>query len=114
MKNFLISLMAISCIALSAGSGPSALAANSAATLKNLKGCFEVTYRFVEDGAHDYDLRGGFYEWIELREENGVMMFQHFGVHDGEGAKHWREDWSPSGENWNQKVIGPFGDFRYE
>src|SRR5690242_16189980 len=83
--------------------------------LKNLHGCFEVSYRFIENGKNNLDLHGDIYEWIDYREENGVYKFQHVGVLKGDAHKHWREEWQETSAGiWSQKVIGPNENFRYE
>lgn len=88
--------------------------------IKNLSGCFRVTYRFVEDGPRDsrFDLWQGdeFYEWISFKEENSILQLQHYGVAGSDAMKHWREDWSENpDQSWNQKVYSPSGtELRYE
>jgi hypothetical protein len=39
-----------------------AAAAEPPGALRHLAGCFEVSYRFVEDGVHDQDIRGDLLE----------------------------------------------------
>jgi hypothetical protein len=82
--------------------------------LQHLAGCFEVSYRFVEDGVHDKDIRGDLFEEITLEERDGVYAFQHYGIFKGRRMKHWREEWRrhPDG-SFTQAVIGPFEDPRY-
>lgn len=88
--------------------------------LKQLSGCFKVTYRFVEDGTRDtrFDLWQGkeFFEWITLKNVDSTLQFQHYGIAGEHVMKHWREDWSESSEKtWNQKVYNPDGtELRYE
>jgi hypothetical protein len=86
----------------------------SPSILKHLAGCFEVSYRFVEDGVHDKDIRGDLFEEITLEEQDGVYAFQHYGIFKGRRMKHWREEWRrhPDG-SFTQAVIGPFEDLRY-
>jgi hypothetical protein len=75
--------------ALSAGvvlSGPCAaseLPSSAPALIRNLQGCFRVSYRFVEDGRHDYEIKD-FLEWITLKQESGAYLIQHCGLLDGE------------------------------
>ena len=54
-----------------------AAAAEPPGVLRHLAGCFEVSYRFVEDGVHDQDIRGDLLEVITLVEQDGVYAFQH-------------------------------------
>ena len=83
--------------------------------LNNLLGCFEVSYRYIEDGPHDFEIRNTF-EWVEVATDGpaGALTFQHWGIHEGEKFRHWREEWRPtSGGKWNQTVYGPTGRLRY-
>jgi hypothetical protein len=91
-----------------------AAAAEPPDPLRHLAGCFEVSYRFVEDGVHDQDIRGDLLEEITLEERDGVYAFQHYGISQGRRLKHWREEWRrhPDG-SFTQTVIGPYGDPRY-
>ena len=83
--------------------------------LRNLSGCFQVSYRYTEDGTNDQLLDGELFERIDYVEESGVHKFQHFGVVDGHAQKHWREEWKETSPGmWQQRVIGPFEDKRYE
>src|SRR5689334_19477831 len=74
---------------------PNVFAAEPRDILKNLSGCFRVTYRFVEDGVHDSRYESwqnqDFYEWITLKENGSVLQFQHYGVAGDSAMKHWRE-----------------------
>jgi hypothetical protein len=85
--------------ALSAGvvlSGPCAaseLPSSPPALIRNLQGCFRVSYRFVEDGRHDYGIKD-FLEWITLKQESGAYLIQHYGLLDGEVSVHFNESWS--------------------
>jgi hypothetical protein len=82
--------------------------------LQHLAGCFEVSYRFVEDGVHDQDIRGELFEEITMEERDGVYAFQHYGIFKGRRMKHWREEWRrhPDG-SFTQTVIGPSENPRY-
>lgn len=83
--------------------------------LKHLAGCFEVSYRFVEDGAHDKDIKGNLFEDITVEARDGGWAFQHWGVFKGRRIKHWREEWRQNPDaSFTQTVIGPFEDARYE
>jgi hypothetical protein len=87
--------------------------------LGHLAGCFEVTYRFVEDGAHDLTITGS-KEWIEPRAatlQGAAFAYQHYGLYEGQKFKHWSEEWVPSAESpnaWTQTVFSPGGRARYE
>jgi hypothetical protein len=83
--------------------------------LTYLAGCFEVTYRFIEDGVQDKDIRGDLFEEITRENREGAWAFQHYGVFRGQRIKHWREEWrrGPDG-SFTQTVIGPFENVRYE
>ena len=85
-----------------------------ATTVGYLAGCFKVSYRFVEDGVHDTDIHGEFYEYIAPKPSAVGQYFQHYGVENNQAQQHWGETWAelPDG-NWEQTVVSPFGDFRY-
>jgi hypothetical protein len=102
------------CLAAALAGHPGAAAAEPPDPLRHLAGCFEVSYRFVEDGVHDQDIRGDLLEEITLEERDGVYAFQHYGISQGRRLKHWREEWRrhPDG-SFTQIVIGPYGDPRY-
>jgi hypothetical protein len=90
-------------------SGPCAaseLPSSPPALIRNLQGCFHVSYRFVEDGKHDYEVKD-FLEWITLKQESGAYLIQHYGLLDGAVDVHFNEAWSLLGnERWRQEV-GP-------
>jgi hypothetical protein len=89
-------------------------AAEAPEPLKHLAGCFEVTYRFVEDGVHDKEIKGDIFEEITVAAVDGGWAFQHWGVFKGQRIKHWREQWRREGDgSFTQTVIGPFEDPRY-
>ena len=92
-------------IVLSGGGAPCALAA-APAHIQNLQGCFRVSYRFVEDGRHDYEIKDAL-EWITLKQQSGSYLIQHYGLMGGEVTQHFTETWSllPDGR-WRQDV-GP-------
>lgn len=97
------------------GLAPMAQGAEIKEVIKNLAGCFEVTYRFVEDGTErDLEIRGAL-ESITLEERGETLVFQHYGIMEGQTFKHLSEEWTPQGDGrWTQKVYGPSGAFRYE
>jgi hypothetical protein len=89
-------------------------AAEPPGVLRHLAGCFEVSYRFVEDGVHDKDIRGDLLEEITLDEQDGVYAFQHYGIVKGRRLKHWREEWRGHADgSFTQTVIGPSENLRY-
>jgi hypothetical protein len=91
-----------------------AAAEGAPGVLQHLAGCFEVSYRFVEDGVHDKDIRGDLLEEITLEEQDGVYAFQHYGIFKGRRIKHWREEWRRHpADSFTQTVIGPFENPRY-
>jgi hypothetical protein len=69
-----------------------AAAAEPPGVLRHLAGCFEVRYRFVEDGVHDQDMRGDLLKEITLEAQDGVYVFQPYGIVKGRRLKHWREE----------------------
>jgi hypothetical protein len=126
MNTFMIQHLFISLIALLI-SGSWASAAGEREILKNLQGCFRVTYEFIDDGNNFLEGKENnsrfefwqgqpFYEWISLREEGPILRFQHFGIAGTHVMKHWREDWNENPDHsWTQKVYNPSGtELRYE
>lgn len=82
------------------------------ANIRNLSGCFEVTYEFVEDGVHDtlsseHEL-GPVTEWVGYRERaDGTLVLPHVSVtDDGRAVPHWHEIWrhDPASGEWTQTV----------
>ncbi len=80
--------------------------------IRNLAGCYEVTYRFVEDGVHDtwsddYDL-GPVKEWVGYKEDpKGAITLPHVSItSDGRAVPHWYEVWSfhPASRTWTQEI----------
>jgi hypothetical protein len=81
--------------------------------LKNLAGCFAVTYRFAEDGTHDlfnenYGLDTPITEWVGLeRNTKDTFTLTHVSItDDGRAVPHWHEVWRhhPTQETWTQEV----------
>ena len=71
----------VTCVVLTAclvavlASHPGAAAAEPPGALRHLAGCYEVSYRFVEDGVHDQDIRGDLLEEITLDAHDGVYVW---------------------------------------
>jgi len=89
------------------------------ANLKNVAGCFEVTYRFAEDGNHDifserYGLEQPVKEWVGFKQnESGVFTLPHVSITgDSRAVPHWYEVWKyhPNEETWTQEVWSQFPD----
>jgi hypothetical protein len=81
--------------------------------IKQMVGCFAVTFNYVEDGEHD-----AFYQAVMeravLSSEQPLIISRSL-ILDGQEQLHWSEEWTQQeGRRWQQKVVGPFGDFRYE
>lgn len=81
--------------------------------LRRMSGCFEVEYRFVEDGAHDvfspgWQLDAPVLEWVGFeRAGDGEVVLPHVAITPGGRAvPHWYELWrrEPSGDGWTQEV----------
>ena len=98
--------------ALSVGIVPAgALAADAAspsapAHIQNLQGCFRVSYRFVEDGRHDYEIKDAL-EWITLKGQSGAYLIQHYGLYGSEIIEHFNEAWSLLGDGRWRQEVGP-------
>ncbi len=93
--------------------------------IQQLAGCFEVTWRFVEDGSHDifsedYGLTNPQKEWVSLR-HTGEDSFelQHVLFVGPRPMPHWYEVWMRQSDtpNWTQEVWGgtpgPDSEVRY-
>lgn len=102
-------LAAVAAVGLSV---PAARAVSGAEDIRNLAGCFKVTYEFVEDGVHDtlspdYDL-GPVIEWVGYREQDdGTLVLPHVSVTEsGRAVPHWHEVWRhhPEAGTWTQTV----------
>jgi|GEM_PF-1978637 len=92
--------------------------------IASLKGCFHVTYRFVEDGKKDMDLRDlegkPIVEWVSDQSVGSSYTLQHWGVYFDStenkylAMKHWSESWEDLGSaEWRQTVHSPYGKVRY-
>lgn len=89
-------------------------AGSSTEFFKNLSGCFNVSFEYQEEGRAPV-LIDGLYEWIAPLKSDPDTFLQHIGMSEGQVFKHFREEWTENADGtWNQKVIGPFGDFRYQ
>ncbi len=81
-------------------------ASSAPAHIQNLRGCFRVSYRFVEDGKRDYEVKDVL-EWITLKQQSGSYLIQHYALYGSTVGQHFHEAWSPLGnERWRQEV-GP-------
>ncbi len=91
------------------------MATDAPAQVKNLSGCFAVSYRFVEDGVFDKEITGTFEEVQFEARADGSFFLQHYGIMAGEKNKHFAEVWAPTADGkWHQTILSPFGAFRYE
>lgn len=84
--------------------------------LQGMAGCFKVTYSFVENGQND-EFFAPVAELSELSLEDDVVQLKRSLILDDFVQAHWREEWRQLDEAsalWEQKVYGPFGDFRYQ
>lgn len=86
--------------------------ADDVETLRHLSGCFEITYRFAEDGEHDmfspeYGLEEPVTEWIGFeRADDGRLVLVHVGIRQGRAVPHFHEVWEYEdvGERWRHEV----------
>jgi len=92
-------------------------AAAGVSEIQKLAGCFEVTYRFAEDGTHDifserYGLPKPVKEWIGLEKTGEDSFLLTHVLFVPEPIAHWRDVWksnaqsSPPSESWTQEVWG--------
>src|SRR5262245_27061323 len=72
--------------------------------IQNLGGCFRVSYRFVEDGTHDYEINKAL-EWITVKALSGAYVVTHYGLEGGNVNEHFAEHWTPlTHGRWRQTV----------
>lgn len=83
-----------------------ALSSSTPMHIQNLQGCFRVSYRFVEDGKHDYEIKDAL-EWITLKEQPGAYVVQHYGLYGNEIIEHFSETWSPLSDGGWRQDVGP-------
>jgi hypothetical protein len=136
-KCSLIRSMAVVALTLAAGgpfSGPTveaqgpadlASAQNGLGEIQQLAGCFEVSYRFVEDGIHDifserYGLNATTKEWVGFQKTGqDTFLLQHVFFLGSRPMPHWHEIWiwHPDTQAWTQEVWGgapgPASGLRY-
>jgi hypothetical protein len=93
-------------IVLSDASAVHALSSSTPMHIQNLQGCFRVSYRFVEDGKHDYDIKDAL-EWITLREQSGAYVIQHYGLFGAEIIQHFNETWTLLSDGRWRQDVGP-------
>jgi hypothetical protein len=80
--------------------------------VKYLAGCFDVTYRFVEDGVHDlfseeYRLDKPTREWIGFKSAaKNIFVLQHATISNDHVDSHFHEVWEyhPNENTWTQEV----------
>jgi hypothetical protein len=83
-----------------------ALSSSAPTHIQNLQGCFRVSYRFVEDGKHDYEIKDAL-EWITLKEQSGEYVVQHYGLYGREIIEHFNETWSRLTDGRWRQDVGP-------
>ena len=93
-------------IVLSGAGAAYALSSSTPMHIQNLQGCFRVSYRFVEDGNRDYEVKDVL-EWITLQRQSGAYLIQHYGLIGGEIIEHFNETWSLLSDGRWQQDVGP-------
>jgi len=93
-------------IALAGAGAAYALSSSTPMHIQNLQGCFRVSYRFVEDGNHDYEVNDVL-EWITLEEQSGAYLVQHYGLIGSEIIEHFNETWSLLSDGRWRQDVGP-------
>ena len=115
MTSSFFTKICLSIAALSFSSSVFAAEPKMPAPLNNLAGCYKVSYRFVEDGAHDTTIVGDFFEYVSFANTDAGFLFQHYGQQGTEVIRHWGETWSLLKDgSVKQSVVGPSGKARYE
>lgn len=80
--------------------------------IKQMAGCFSVVFNYVEDGVHD-KLFQPVLERTEIIDTDPLTLKRTL-IIDHQEQPHWSETWLDLGDgNWQQHVVGPFGDGRY-
>ena len=81
--------------------------------IRNMAGCYDVTYYFHEDGTHDYfsDEKPPAIENEEFlavtRDEPDGIVIQHATISpEGQAIPHWHEVWTRGPGGWTQSVYG--------
>lgn len=95
-------------------SGLTGAAQSRISEIHQLAGCFDVTYRFVEDGIRDifserYGLANPAKEWIGFqRAADDTFVLQHVLFAAGTSFPHWHEVWTRDRDRqtWTQEVRG--------
>ena len=93
-------------IVLSGACAAYALSSSTPMHIQNLQGCFRVSYRFVEDGNRDYEVKDVL-EWITLEEQSGAYLIQHYGLIGGAIIEHFNETWSLLSDGRWRQDVGP-------
>ena len=93
-------------IVLSGACAANALSSSTPMHIQNLQGCFRVSYRFVEDGNRDYEVKDVL-EWITLEEQSGAYLIQHYGLIGGAIIEHFNETWSLLSDGRWRQDVGP-------
>jgi hypothetical protein len=77
-----------------------------------MAGCYDVSYRFYEDGEHDhfndeYGLGTSIKELITIVEDEPArVVLQHSSINRaGEPVPHWHEEWIDGDAGWTQTVY---------
>jgi hypothetical protein len=94
-------------VALSCPRAAAELPSSPPVHIQNLRGCFRVSYRFVEDGKRDYEIKDVL-EWITLKQQSGAYLIQHYGlIGVGEIIQHFTETWSLLQDGRWRQDVGP-------
>lgn len=88
----------------------------AAALLIQMTGCFDVTYRYAEDAAHDWVFlaqRERIVAVSEGPEDGDTVGLLHYRVAGTALVAHWQEDWTPSLASWTRVVRGSDGTLQH-
>ena len=77
-----------------------------------IQGCFDISYRFVEDGQNDTTLNTR--ERIDFSNDGATAKLHHYIVQSNSLQKHFREEWTADDALWNQAIVGPDETLRYQ
>lgn len=96
-------------------SGHASAASQKAFSPEYIAGCFDVLYRFVEDGMNDYGPTQVVERIERTTNDQGDAVFTHFQIGEGRAMKHFLETWQQTeAGSWMQTVSIPSGKTQYQ
>ena len=82
--------------------------------LKAMIGCFDVSYRYIEDAAHPGASLAQRERIVLVDGAGGGVKLQHYFLQGDQLVTHWREEWAPLGGGvFRQSVFAPDNSLQY-